>query len=385
MSELALFGGPKALPQALTPYRAIGPEEVDAARKVIESGVLSRYLGTWSADFYGGETVQEFEQAWARHFRVRYAVSVNSNTSGLVAAVGAIGVEPGDEVIVTPWTMSATATAILVWNAIPVFADIEDETFNLDPVSIERRITPLTRAIVVSDIFGHAADLEAIMALARRHGLKVIEDAAQAPGALYRGRYAGTVADIGVFSLNFHKHIHTGEGGVAVTNDDDLAERLRLIRNHAEAVTGDKDVTDLTNMLGYNFRLGEIECAIGLEQLKKLNRIVEDRQRIGSALTVGLTGLRGLRTPVIQEDCTHVYYMYPLIIDADATGIGRTQILKALRAEGLECLSGGYQNLHLLPMYQQKIAYGSSGFPWTSSISRREVISASPSQRTMSE
>jgi len=107
MSELALFGGPKAIPQPLTPYRAIGPEEVDAARKVIESGVLSRYLGTWSADFYGGETVQEFEQAWARHFRVRHAVSVNSNTSGLVAAVGAIGVEPGDEVIVTPWTMSA--------------------------------------------------------------------------------------------------------------------------------------------------------------------------------------------------------------------------------------------------------------------------------------
>src|SRR5208283_3255777 len=108
-------------------------------------------------------------------------------------------------------------------------------------------------------------------------------------------------------------------------------------------------------------------------QLKKLNRIVEDRQRIGSALTAGLTGLQGLRTPVVKEECTHVYYMYPLIIDADATGIGRTQILKALRAEGLECIAGGYQNLHLLPMYQQKIAYGSSGFPWNSSISRRDV------------
>lgn len=370
---LALFGGPRSVVRPFTPYNRIGPEEAEAAQRVIDTGVLSKFIGAWHPDFNGGPAVKEFEQAWLEHFRIKHAVTVNSCTSGLIAAVGAISTQPGDEIIVSPWTMCASATAILHWNAIPVFADIESDTFCLDPASVELNITPYTRAIIAVDIFGHSANLDALSALARKYGLKLISDTAQAPGAFYKGRYAGTLADIGVFSLNYHKHIHTGEGGVVVTNDDDLADRLRLIRNHAEAVAGDKCVTDLTNLVGYNFRLGEIECAIGIEQLKKLNRIVEDRQSVGSALTAGLSGLRGLRTPVVQEDCTHVYYMYPLILDGDATGVGRTQILKALRAEGLECLAGGYQNLHLLPTYQQKIAYGSSGFPWNSSICRRDV------------
>ncbi len=136
MSELALVGGPKTIDEPLSVYRPIGKEEADAVRAVIESGVLSKFLGIWHPDFYGGPKVREFETAWAAYFGVDHAVTVNSNTSGLIAAVGAIGVEPGDEVIVSPWTMSASATAILVWNGIPVFADIEGETFNLDPVSV---------------------------------------------------------------------------------------------------------------------------------------------------------------------------------------------------------------------------------------------------------
>src|SRR6185312_2154503 len=142
MTELALFGGPKAITGTFTRYNSIGPEEAAAVAKVMEGGVLSRFLGVWDPDFYGGEQVQAFERAWAGHFGVKHAVSVNSNTSGLIASIGAVGVEPGDEVIVSPWTMSASATAILVWNAIPVFADIEDRTFNLDPASIEKNITP---------------------------------------------------------------------------------------------------------------------------------------------------------------------------------------------------------------------------------------------------
>ena len=171
--------------------------------------------------------------------------------------------------------MSASATAILVWNAIPVFADIEEDTFNLDPASIERNITPYTKAIMVTDIFGHAADLDAIMDIARRHGLKVIEDAAQAPGAMYKGRHVGTVADIGVYSLNYHKHIHTGEGGVCVTNDATLAERLQLIRNHAESVVAGKGVTDLCNMIGFNFRMTEIEAAIGIDSQEAARLLAE--------------------------------------------------------------------------------------------------------------
>jgi dTDP-4-amino-4,6-dideoxygalactose transaminase len=374
MSEkLAILGGSPTIPEKFPPYNPYGREEVDAAREVIESGVLSRFLGTWHEDFYGGEKVRAFERAWAQYFQVGHAVAVNSATSGLIAAVGALGVEPGDEIIVTPWTMCATATSILVWNAIPVFADIEPETFNLDPKSIEKNITPLTKAILVADIFGHAADLDPIMALARKHGLKVIEDAAQAPAALYHGRYAGTIADIGVFSLNYHKHIHTGEGGVCVTNDPVLEERMQLIRNHGEAVVSGKGVTDLTNMIGFNFRLGEIEAAMGIEQLKKLRRLTDEKSRAGSRLSSGLADLKGLHTPVVKDGCTHVYYVYPLKIDVNSLEVLRPKMVAALRAEGVPGLSEGYTNLHLLPMYQKIMAYGSKGFPWVKEVYRGSV------------
>lgn len=370
--QLALFGGSKLIQVPFKRYNPIGKEEVEAARKVIESGVLSQFLGEWHEDFYGGPKVREFENACAAHFGVKHAVTVNSWTSGLIAAVGAIGIEPGDEVIVSPWTMSASATAILHWNAIPVFADIEYETFNLDPRSVEANITPQTKAIMAIDIFGHSADMDALMAIADKHGLKVISDTAQAPGAYYKGKYAGTLAHVGGYSLNYHKHIHTGEGGVLVTDDDEIAERLQLIRNHAEAVVGGKGVSNLANMVGYNFRLGEIECAIGIEQLKKLSGLVARRQHLANRLREGLSNLRGLRPPVVRPDCTHVYYTYPILLNTATIGVSSQQLHEALRAEGVP-VGNRYQNLHLLPMYQKKIAYGSHGFPWTSDICRREV------------
>ena len=371
-AQLALLGGPKAITRMFKRYNPIGAEELQAARDVIESGVLSQFIGAWHEDFYGGPKVREFERQAAAYFGVKHAVTVNSWTSGLVAAVGAIGVEPGDEVIVTPWTMSASATAIVHWNAIPVFADIDPDTYNLDPRSIERNITPYTKAIMVVDIFGQSADMDEIMEIAARHNLKVISDTAQAPGAMYKGRYAGTCAHVGGYSLNYHKHIHTGEGGILVTDDDRIAERLQLIRNHAEVVVADKGVTDISNMVGHNFRLGEIECAMGIEQLKKLSGFVESRQRLAEALTAGLTGLPGLKTPVVRPDRTHVYYGYPMQLDPQLLGVGRDRICDALVAEGVR-VSRKYQNIHLLPMYQNKIAYGSRGFPWSADFCRRNV------------
>ena len=369
---LALHGGPKTIQKTFPKYNSIGVEELEAAKEVIQSGVLSQFLGVWHEDFYGGPKVREFERLAADYFGVKHAVTVNSWTSGLVAAVGAIGIEPGDEVIVTPWTMSASATAILHWNAIPVFADIDPETYNLAPSSIESNITEHTRAIMVADIFGQSADMDEIMSLASKHDLKVISDTAQAPGALYKGRHAGACAHVGGYSLNYHKHIHTGEGGILVTDDDSIADRLQLIRNHAEVVVAGKGVVNLSNMVGHNFRLGEIECAMGIEQLKKLKCFVESRQALAEIMTDGLRGLKGLITPVVRPDRTHVYYVYPMQLDFSLLGATRDYICDALNAEGVSVVRR-YQNIHLLPMYQRKIAFGSKGFPWSSDICRRNV------------
>lgn len=371
--KLALLDGPATITQPFNQYNPIGAEEVQAAKEVIESGVLSQFIGAWHPDFLGGPKVKEFEALCASYFRVKHAITVNSWTSGLIAAVGAIGIQPGDEVIVPPWTMCASATAILHWNAIPVFADIDPATFCLDPNSVEANITPYTKAIMAVDIFGQSADMDALMSIAKRHGLKVISDTAQAPGALYKGKFAGTLADVGGFSLNYHKHIHTGEGGILVTNDDTIAQRLQLIRNHAEAVVEGMGVSDLTNMVGYNFRLGEIECAMGISQLKKLQKFIERRNSVAISLNEKLVDLPGLRTPSLMADCSHVYYSYGLVLDTKLLGFKREVLVKALEAEGISGLSNGYQNVHLLPIFQKKVAYGSKGFPWSSDICQRDV------------
>jgi perosamine synthetase len=365
MSKLALHGGPKTINKTFDPYNTIGEEEKSAALEVIETGILSDYLATWGDKFEGGKKVNEFEDDLAKYFEVDHAICVNSWTSGLISAVGALDIEPGDEIIVSPITMSASATSIIHWNAIPVFADVETDYFCIDPKSIEKNISSRTKAIIAVDIYGQSSDMIEINTLAKKHDLKVISDSAQAPGATYNKKYAGTMADIGGFSLNRHKHIHTGEGGIIVTNNSSYADRMKLIRNHAELIVEDKGQGNINNLIGSNFRFGEIESAIGIQQLKKLPYYIKKRQNVAILLDKGLKDLPFLKTPVVRGRATHVYYYYPLTLDTQSLGVSRSTIMSALLAEGLQGVTKGYQGLHLLPMYQKKIAYGKEGFPWS--------------------
>jgi perosamine synthetase len=362
---LAISGGTPVRSTPFPRYNTIGEEEKRAVERVLDGGVLSGFLGTWSPAFYGGANVQRLERDWESFFGVEHALAVNSATSGLYAAVGAARVGPGDEVIVSPYTMTASASAAVVYGAIPVFADIDEETFCITPETIRERLSPCTKAIIVVDLLGHPAEMDEIMDIAREHDLIVIEDAAQVPGGTYKGRYTGTLAHIGVFSLNYHKTIHTGEGGVVVTNDPDLAERVALIRNHGEVVAKDKGVEDIVNLVGFNYRMTEIEAAIGIEQLKKLPSLHPPRVRAAGFLTERLGSFPGLMTPVTRDEVVHGYYRYALRFDESVVGVSRDRFVDALNAEGIPMVKGYTEPLYLEPMYQRRIAFGRDGFPWT--------------------
>tara|TARA_B100000212_G_scaffold291237_1_gene232902 strand:+ start:13325 stop:14605 length:1281 start_codon:yes stop_codon:yes gene_type:complete len=362
--ELAINGGDPVIKKNFPPYNTIGEEEKSAALKVLDSGVLSGFVGASGNGFNGGQEIQNLEKEVSNYFNVKHCIALNSWTSGLIAAVGAIDIEPGDEIIVTPWTMVATATAILHWNAIPVFVDIDQFTFNINPQKIEKAITSKTKAILYADIFGQSGDIDKIMNIAQKNNLKVISDTAQSPGALYKGKFAGTLADIGGFSLNYHKHIHCGEGGLVVTNSDYLAYRVKLIRNHGEAVIKTNKAKDLANIIGHNFRLGEIEAAIARQQLKKLKQFISTRQKAAERLREGLKGLNGLKLPFIPNNYTHVYYVFGIILSSKSISKRRNLIANALKAEGVPALGIGYQNIHLNPIFINRIAYGTKSFPW---------------------
>lgn len=365
MRVLAINGATPVRSVPFPRYNSIGEEEKKAVMEVLDSGLLSGFLGTWSPAFYGGPNVQQLERNWEAAFGVRHAISVNSATSGLYAAVGAAGVGPGDEVIVSPYTMTASASAAIVYGAIPVFADIDTDTFCITPETIRERLSPYTRAIVVVDLLGHPAGMAEIMEIAREHDLVVIEDAAQGPGATYHGKPVGTLAHMGVFSLNYHKTIHTGEGGIVVTDDPDLADRVALIRNHGEVVAKDKGVENLVNLVGFNYRMTEIEAAIGIQQLRKLPALHQARVDAAEFLTARLGDMPGLTTPVVRDGVVHGYYRYALKFDESIIGCSRDTFVDALNAEGVPMVKGYTEPLYLEPMYQKRIAFGKDGFPFT--------------------
>lgn len=372
MTALALAGGPPVLAEPLRPFQSMGAAEVDAVSAVVASGCLSGFYGSWSDEYWGGPAVKAFEAAWAKRFGVRHAISVNSATSGLYSAMGAIGIGPGDEVIVPPLTMSATVMAPLIYGGIPVFVDVEPDTFCLDIDAVRGAITARTRAILAVNLFGHPARLTELRALADQHGIHLVEDNAQGPLAAENGRLCGTIGHIGVFSLNYHKHIHTGEGGMCTTDDDRLARRLAMIRNHAENVVDDLEADDLTNLIGFNYRMTEMSAAVGIEQLKKVEAQVERRERIAGALTAALEGLNGVVAPTVRAGCRHVSYVYAMKYDPEVVGVSRELFSQALTAEGFPNFVGYVEPLYLLPIFQRRIAMGSAGFPFTLTERRYE-------------
>ena len=345
----------------------IDKSEIKAVTRVLKSGVLSDYVGDSSKNFEGGKYVRKFENKIKRYFNVRHAITVNSWSSGLNCAVGSLNISPGDEIILSPWTMSACATSILMWNAIPVFADIEYDYFTICPKSIEKKINNKTKAIMAIDIFGQSCDMQAINKIAKKYKLKVISDTAQAIGSKYLKNYSGTVSDIGGFSFNYHKHIHTGEGGVILTNNDLLSRRLKLLRNHGESALTDKEKDKtiyLNNMIGNNYRLGEIESAIGIEQLKKLKKILKRRISIAKKFDKFLINFKGLTVPIIRPGSTHVYYAYPLIYNEDITKVKRDIVFNELKKKGVP-VAKNYELLHYKPLFKNMIAYGNKKFPWS--------------------
>lgn len=348
-------------------YNPIGVDEIEAVNRVLESGVLSDFYGTWSKKFYGGDRVKKLEEYCSKIFDVKHVISVNSWTSGLECAVGAIGVSPEDEIITTPWTMSATAISILHWNAIPVFCDISPDSYNIDPHLIEKHITSKTKAIMSVDIFGQSADVTKINEIAKKYHLKVISDCAQAIWSNFNNKKSGTLTDIGGYSLNYHKHINCGEGGLIVTDDDNLADNCRLIRNHAESVVTGMKKTDLNNMIGHNFRMGEIEAAISLCQLEKLPMLASKRKEMGDYLSNNLSIIDCIKVPEVNQNSDNVYYVFPIQLFLSKLKCNRKEFIKSLEDHGVPGVFEGYQNLHTLPVFQQKRAFGNTNFPWTNS------------------
>lgn len=356
---LAINGGKPVVTKEFRKFQAHGLSELLAGYRVLSSKRLSSFYGSLGAGFLGGPQVKSFERRWEEKFEVRHAISVNSWTSGLEVAVASLGLELGSEVLVPSWTMSATVASIRHAGLTPAFIDVDAETYIPGPPEILAGATEKTRGVLIADIFGLSADWTAIRELAKENGWLTVGDSAQAPGVRLADGWAGTFAHIGGFSLNYHKHIHTGEGGMIVTNDSMLAERAQLLRNHAEAVVAAMPEEErdefAEGLVGHNFRLGELEAALGISQLAKIDRIVSQRRRVAIQLRDGLQHLEGLTVPNSNLDEKHAYYVLPMRVDHERLGVSRDVLAKALRAEGIPVMSK-YINCHRMPAFRRHVS-----------------------------
>jgi perosamine synthetase len=315
----------------------ISTEEILAVTSVLESGILAQ-----------GKKMEEFEQAFAEFIGTKYAVAVSSGTAALHIALLAHGIGPGDEVITTPFSFVATANSILLCGAKPVFADIEEDFFAIDPESIREKISKRTKAIMPVHLYGHPADMKSIAELAQEHGLIIVEDACQAHGATFNGQKVGSFG-AGCFSFYPTKNMTTGEGGMITTNREDIARRSRMIRNHGSSQRYSCEI------LGSNMRMNELSAALGLVQLHKLLAHNQKRQDNAAYLSQKLCGILGIELPKVRQGCQHVFHQYTIRITEESP-ISRDELAGILKEGGIE--SGIYYPIpiHKQPLYR-KLGY----------------------------
>jgi len=343
---IALYGGTPVREKPWPKYPIIGDAEKQAVMEVLDDGLLQGFRGSHGPMFLGGPRVREFEKLVADYHDVEFAVSFTSASAALHGAVVAVGVQSGQEVIVSPYTFNTSATCALMHNAIPVFADVDLGTCCLSPEAVEAAISCQTSAIIPVHLFGRTADMDPILEIAREYDLRVIEDAAQAPGARYKGRLAGTMGDCGIFSFVGEKNASCGEGGMLITSDPEIARVARLVRNHGDCL--------YEPMLGYNYRMTEVTAAIGAVQWSQLDKGNEVRRYLAYHLNGKLSQIPGLGVPMVEHGSLHSYYVYALTYDEAETGIPRGWFVEALNAEGIPFGAGYVRPLHLLPLFQQR-------------------------------
>lgn len=336
---------------AMNPIYLSKPVITDAEKKAVMDVLDSGFLAQ-------GARTKEFEQNFARMLGVKHAVAVSNGTTGLIIALLAAGIRPGDEVITTPFTFIGTANAIIFTGAKPVFIDIDPDSFNLNPELIENAITPRTKAILPVHLYGQMCSMDEIQAIADKHGLKIIEDACQSVLASYKGKSAGSIG-IGVFSFYATKNMMTGEGGMVTTNDDVIAEKSRLIRNH-----GMKE-RYIHEIIGYNFRLTDIQSAIGIAQMEKLPAWTEKRQANARYYQ---ENIRAVLNPKTLPDHSHVWHQYTIRVDEKK----RTEVINKLNDSGIG--NGIYYPIPLHKQQSMKNFVNGDVFPITEKISK-EVIS----------
>lgn len=338
----------------LTNAAQIDEKEIEAVVKVLKSGMLTTGLGK-------GPMVEKFEKAFAKFVKAKHAVAVNSGTSALHAALLALDISLGDEVILPSFTFVATAEMVALAGAKPVFVDINPDTYNVDPAKIENAITKKTKAIIPVDLYGLPADMEVIREIADRHNLKIIEDAAQAHGAMYKGEPPGHFADITCWSFYLSKNMTTGEGGMLTTDNEEYAEKLCYIRSH-----GEKEKYR-SSMLGHNYRMPEIEAAIGYVQLQKLPQFLQKRRRNAQILTERLKENEHIKLPNEPEGYRHSWYLYTSRLK-DANATTRNKFADKLRKYGINVGIYYHTPIHLMPYYRQ---FGEYGLPETEKASQQ--------------